>query len=51
MNYDGDEELVPQLEESITKVKWISPAKLEKVYRNTFPSIIDVLEAYTSINS
>jgi len=46
MNYKGNEKLTPQLEESITKVKWISIDKLDKVYNNTFPSIKDVLEVY-----
>lgn len=46
MDYDKNEELIPQKEEGITKVKWIHPDKLEKVFKNTFPSIKDVLEAY-----
>jgi 8-oxo-dGTP pyrophosphatase MutT (NUDIX family) len=46
MDYDKDEELIPQTEESITKVKWIHPDKFDKVFKNTFPSIKDVLEAY-----
>ena len=46
MDYEGEEELVPQLEEDITKVKWMGTDKFEKVYANTFPSIGDVLDAY-----
>ena len=46
MSYEGNEELVPQLEEDITKVKWMAADKFDKVFKNTFPSIIDVLEAY-----
>ncbi len=46
MDYDKDEELVPQEEEGITKVRWIHPDKFDKVFKNTFPSIKDVLEAY-----
>lgn len=46
MDYEGDEELVPQLEEDITKAKWMSEEKFNKVFKNTFPSIGDVLNAY-----
>ena len=46
MDYEGDEELVPQLEEDITKAKWMSEEKFDKVFKNTFPSIADVLNAY-----
>ncbi len=43
--YSDDKDLVPQTEEGITKIKWIKPdkEKLEKIYENTYPSIIDVL--------
>ena len=40
---DGKDELVPQLEEGITKVLWIHPNDLENVLGNTYLSIIDVL--------
>lgn len=46
MKYEGDEELVPQLEEDITKAKWMGEDKFDKVFKNTFPSIADVLNAY-----
>jgi ADP-ribose pyrophosphatase YjhB (NUDIX family) len=46
MEYKGDEELVPQLEEDITKAKWMGEEKFDKVFKNTFPSITDVLNAY-----
>ena len=46
MEYEGEEELIPQLEEDITKAKWMGVEKFNKVYKNTFPSIKDVLEAY-----
>ncbi len=55
MDYEGNEELVPQLEEDITKAKWMGEDKFNKVYKNTFPSISDVLDAYlkrkNSLNS
>jgi ADP-ribose pyrophosphatase YjhB (NUDIX family) len=46
MEYEGDEELVPQLEEDITKAKWMGEEKFDKVFKNTFPSIADVLNSY-----
>ncbi|MEN8928615.1 MAG: NUDIX domain-containing protein [Flavobacteriales bacterium] len=46
MEYDGDEELVPQLDEDITKAKWMGEDKFHKVFKNTFASISDVLNAY-----
>ncbi len=46
MDYIGNEELVPQLEEDITKARWMDISKFNKVYKNTFPSIADVLDAY-----
>ena len=35
--YDGD--LKPQLNEGITKVKWIGPKKLKKVKKNIYANI------------
>ncbi|MCW3102589.1 MAG: hypothetical protein JWO09_1029 [Bacteroidetes bacterium] len=35
---------VPQAEEGITDVKWISPADFKMVRENTFPSILDLIE-------
>lgn len=46
MDYEGEEELIPQLEEDITKVKWMGQEKFGKVYDNTFSSIGDVLDAF-----
>ena len=44
MRYKGNEELVPQLEEGITDVRWIAPKDFDTIYGNTYNSIIDVLE-------
>lgn len=46
LEYFGDEVLVPQLEEGITKVKWLKVDQLEKVKRNTFLSILEVIDHY-----
>jgi 8-oxo-dGTP pyrophosphatase MutT (NUDIX family) len=43
--HSDDTELIPQIEEGITKIKWLKEEKLEKVFENTYPSILDVIEA------
>ena len=45
MKTDSHQTLIPQAEEDITDLKWISPADLDIVLRNTYPSIIEVLKA------
>lgn len=44
MNYSGDEIPVPQVEENIEEVAWLSPADLGQVYSNTYSSLSDFLE-------
>lgn len=46
MTYSGDEKLVPQEKEGITKVKWVklNGKKWNKIYNSTFESIKDVME-------
>ena len=39
-------ELIPQIKEGITKVKWVKPNKTEKCLSNTYSSINDVYRAY-----
>ncbi|HLU87218.1 MAG TPA: NUDIX domain-containing protein [Taishania sp.] len=46
LHYDGDEELIPQTEEGITKVKWFKPSKIDKVQSNTYESILDVIDVF-----
>ncbi len=43
MRYEGNERLVPQLEEDITEVKWAGKNEIGFVFENTYKSIIDVL--------
>jgi 8-oxo-dGTP pyrophosphatase MutT (NUDIX family) len=45
MSHPGDEPLVPQTEEDITAIEWVSPAKLDAYLRTTYPTIVDVFEA------
>lgn len=39
----------PQLEEGITEVRWLGWDDLDMVKSNTFPSVLDVIEAYRNI--
>jgi hypothetical protein len=36
--------LVPQAEEDIHEIKWVTPEELDSYLSNTFPSIVDVLQ-------
>jgi hypothetical protein len=44
MTVKGEPKLVPQKEEGITKAVWLAVNELKPVLKNTFPSIIQVLE-------
>lgn len=46
MKVSGNQELVPQLEEDITDLKWVSKHELKEYYSNTFKNIIDIVEMY-----
>lgn len=45
MKVKGVPKLIPQKEEGITKAEWLTPSELKPVLKNTYPSIVDVLEA------
>jgi 8-oxo-dGTP pyrophosphatase MutT (NUDIX family) len=44
MTASGDQSVVPQLEEQITKLVWADRQKIIALVKNTFPSIVDVLQ-------
>jgi len=46
MQYDGNEELLPQLEEGITNVQWVNQEDIASKMLNTYGSIIDVVGAF-----
>lgn len=46
MTYDGEEVLIPQQEEGITKVKWFKKTKMDKIRSNTYESILEVMDSY-----
>lgn len=39
----NQKKLIPQLEEGITKVKWIAPGDFDKIRKNTYPLIKDII--------
>lgn len=50
LTYDGPKQLKGQLEEGITKVEWLKSDELKKVMKNTFPSILEVIQLYFEQN-
>jgi ADP-ribose pyrophosphatase YjhB (NUDIX family) len=45
MEYDGNEPLVPQLEEEITAADWFGADKIGEILSNTYTSLFDLIEA------
>lgn len=45
MKVKGEQELIPQTSEQITKLEWVNKDDLEEYKKNSFPSVVDVLEA------
>jgi ADP-ribose pyrophosphatase YjhB (NUDIX family) len=46
LNYAGPKKLIAQKAEGITKAKWVTEDKFEKIQLETFASIADVMENY-----
>jgi 8-oxo-dGTP pyrophosphatase MutT (NUDIX family) len=46
MKVTGEQKLVPQLEEDITELKWVSEHELQPYLENTYQNIIDIVERY-----
>ncbi len=44
MKVAGEQQLVPQIKEDIYEIKWVTPGELGKYMKNSFPSVIDVLQ-------
>jgi 8-oxo-dGTP pyrophosphatase MutT (NUDIX family) len=45
MKISGEQKLIPQATEQITKLEWVGKNDLTKYLQNSFPSVNDVLEA------
>jgi len=46
MRYHGNETPIPQSIEGITAVKWAAEPEWSELLRNSFPSVIDVIQAH-----
>lgn len=44
MFHDGTDLLIPQTEEDITEARWFNPDEVSVIIKNTYPSIIYILE-------
>lgn len=49
MFYNQNETLVPQTEEDIEKVEWITQEQFPAVFQNSYPSVIDIISTYFKI--
>lgn len=47
MTAAGDDDLIPQVEEDITEIKWVDKASLPSYTQDTFPAIARLLEDYS----
>lgn len=45
MKVNGEQKLIPQTTEQITKLEWVSKDDLKEYKKNSFPSVVDVLDA------
>jgi len=45
MKTKSGQQLIPQTEEDIQEIKWVADKELKACLKNTFPSIVDVLQA------
>lgn len=50
MQVKGEQQLVPQLTEGITEIKWVLPAEAKKLFPETYPSVADVIQKYAEGN-
>jgi 8-oxo-dGTP pyrophosphatase MutT (NUDIX family) len=46
MTADGNQALTPQTTEDIHKIDWVNEKKTSEYLKNSFPSIVDVVEQY-----
>jgi 8-oxo-dGTP pyrophosphatase MutT (NUDIX family) len=45
MEAGSHQRLIPQVEEEISELRWLAPADFKIVLSNTYPSIVEVLQA------
>ena len=49
MNHSSNEQLIPQIEENITEVKWVKQSEINNYEPNTYPAITKVLHQSLSL--
>ena len=49
MKVGGDQKLVPQTEEDIQEIKWVTIREAEKLFPECFPSVIDVIKEFKKL--
>jgi len=45
--YSAQQQLIPQEEEGISKIRWVKPERVSKKLEKAYPSITEVLQVYT----
>lgn len=48
MKIKGSQQLVPQLAEGITEIRWVKPAGLSAYFAESYPSVVDVLRLWAA---
>ena len=48
MSYSGHDILIPQTEEQIEEVRWVSNGERAMVYQNTYGNLKDLIDCYLS---
>ncbi len=46
MSVHGEQQLVPQTEEDITEIKWVTGKELEDCLKDSFPNIVEVVQKF-----
>ena len=46
MKVKGEQNLVPQIAEGITEIRWVKPGDIPSYYEMSFPSVVDVLRLW-----
>ncbi len=46
MKVTGEQNLVPQIAEGITEIRWVRPVDIPSYYEMSFPSVVDVLKLW-----
>ena len=51
MSVNGNQQLIPQTEEDIQEIKWVSKAALPEYMAKSYPSVVEVLNLFLSKNN